>query len=40
MGSRIQGIVVIKVTSEKKALVKEFLKDDEIFEKLNKKIIV
>ena len=37
MGNHTQGIVVVKVTSQKKAEVKKFLKAMEIFEKLNRK---
>ena len=36
-GQPHSGIVVVKVTSEKKAQVKEFLKAMKVFEKLNKK---
>ena len=37
MGNHIQGIVVVKVTSEKKAQAEKFLKAMKPFEKLNKK---
>ena len=36
-GQPYKGIVVVKVTSQKKAEVKKFLKTMEIFEKLNRK---